>query len=117
MRIIINVTKSIIPKLITAGIFILILIAVIAYARGYRFNFQEGKVTSTGILSVNSSPNAAKVYINGELKGATDINLTLPYGTYTVEVKKDGYTDWRKEVNLKGEIVMSMDAHLFSKNP
>src|SRR5690606_23451379 len=51
------------------------------------------------------------------LKGATDINLTLPYGQYKIEVKKDGYTSWEKNISLKGEIVMSLDAHLFPKNP
>jgi hypothetical protein len=57
------------------------------------------------------------VYINDKLEGASDINVTLPYGTYKVEVKKDGYTDWYKEVSLKGEIVINLDAKLFSKNP
>ncbi|OGK13735.1 hypothetical protein A3A93_05320 [Candidatus Roizmanbacteria bacterium RIFCSPLOWO2_01_FULL_38_12] len=117
MKIILNVTKSIVPRIILFGFFVLVLIAVIAYARGYRINFDEGTVTSTGILSVNSTPRPAKVYVNGELKGATDVNLTLPFGKYNVEVKKDGYTSWQKQVSLKGEIVMSLDARLFSKNP
>src|SRR3990167_5015659 len=117
MKIILNVTKSIVPRIILFGFFVLVLIAVIAYARGYRINFDEGTVTSTGILSVNSTPRPAKVYVNGELKGATDVNLTLPFGKYNVEVKKDGYTSWQKQVSLKGEILMSLDARLFSKNP
>jgi hypothetical protein len=116
MRIVIHVTKSIIPRLILLGIFIGILILVIGYARGYRFDLDQGKVKSTGILSVNSTPKAAKVYVNGKLEGASDINLTLPHGNYKVEVKKDGYTDWSKDVSLKGEIVISLDAKLFSKN-
>lgn len=119
MRVIINITASIIPRLLVGLIFVLVLIGVIAYARGYRFNPKDGTVTSTGILSVNSSPQPAFVYINGATKpaGATDINLTLPYGQYTVEVKKEGYTDWKKTVSLKGETVMSLNAHLYSKNP
>ncbi len=117
MQTVLHTTKNLIPRLILFAIFLCILIGVIAYARGYRFNFNEGKVTSTGILSVNSSPRAAKVFVNGELKGATDINLTLPYGQYTVEVKKDGYSSWKKQIALQGEIVMSLDARLFSKNP
>lgn len=98
-------------------LFAVILVTFIAFARGYRFNFQDGSVTSTGILSVNSSPKPAKVYVDGVLKGATDINLTLPYGKYTVEIKKDGYTGMKKTVSLKGEIVMSINALLFPKNP
>ena len=117
MRVVIDTTKNLIAKIIFLGIFVIILIGVIAYARGYRINFDEGTVTSTGIVSVSSSPKPATVFINGELQGATDINLTLPYGYYEVEVKKDGYTSWKKNISLKGEIVMSLDAHLFPKNP
>ncbi len=117
MKVVIDTTKNIVPKVLFLSIFIVILIGVIAYARGYRFNFDEGTVTSTGIVSVSSSPKPAKVYVNGELKGATDINLTLPFGQYKIEVKKDGYTSWEKTISLKGEIVMSLDSHLFPKNP
>src|SRR3989344_5814819 len=117
MKIVFNVTKSIVPRILLLVFFIVILIAVIAYARGYRINFDEGTVSSTGILSINSTPKPGRVYVNGQLKGATDVNLTLPYGRYTVEVKKDGYTSWTKSISLKGEIVMSLDARLFSKNP
>ncbi|MFA9288770.1 MAG: PEGA domain-containing protein [Weeksellaceae bacterium] len=112
-----SITRSIIPRLLFFTVFCLILGGVIAYARGYRVNFTERTVTSTGIISVNSTPRPATVYLNGELQGATDVNLTLPFGDYTIEVKKDGYTDWKKKVNLKGELVMSLDAKLFSKNP
>jgi len=117
MKIVLNVTKSIVPKFVLLVFFIIILIVVIAYARGYRINFDEGTVSSTGILSINSTPKPGRVYVNGQLKGATDVNLTLPFGRYTVEVKKDGYTSWTKSISLKGEIVMSLEARLFSKNP
>jgi hypothetical protein len=117
MKVVIDTTKNIILKTIVLILFVIVLIGVIAYARGYRVNFDEGKLTSTGIVSVSSAPKPAKVYVNGELKGATDVNLTLPFGQYTVEVKKDGYTSWEKSISLKGEIVMSLDAHLFPKNP
>lgn len=117
MKIVINTTKHLLQRLVIFTIFVIVLIAVIAYARGYRFNFREGTISSTGIISVNSTPRPAKVYINGVLHGATDTNLTLPYGKYSVEVKKEGYSSWKKEVSLKGELVMSLNALLFSKNP
>lgn len=117
MRIIIDTTRHILLKVSLVSLFVIVVVLVIAYARGYRFNPQEGTITSTGILSINSSPKAAKILLNGVLQGATDTNLTLPYGTYTVEVQKEGYTSWKKTVSLKGEIVMSLSANLFSKNP
>ncbi|MBA3551214.1 PEGA domain-containing protein [Patescibacteria group bacterium] len=105
-------------RLLFLSIFLVILLGIIAYARGYRFDVKRKSLTSTGIVSVNSNPKSAKVYVNGELyDGVTDVDLTLPNGRYTIEIKKDGYTEWKREVALKGEIVMSINALLFSKNP
>lgn len=97
--------------------FIIILIAVIAYARGYRFDLEERSVKSTGIISATSNPKAAKTYVDGKLKGVTDTNLTLAPGNYLIEIKKDGYTSWSKKINLKGELVINVDPVLFPINP
>ena len=106
-----------ISRLIIILGFISILSLVIAYARGYRLDLQKKLVTSTGILAISSSPKAAKVYINDELKGVTDINITLPPANYKIEIKKDGYTNCIKPVSLKGELVVSIDCLLFPSNP
>lgn len=98
-------------------IFIGILVAVIAYARGYRFDIEKRSVSPTGIIAATSNPKAAKIYINGELKGVTDTNLTLPPDNYSVEIKKEGYTSWSKKINLKGELVINIDPVLFPINP
>ena len=105
-----------ISRLLLFGLFVAILILVITYARGYRLDVKKKLVTATGIIAISSSPKAAKVYVNGELKGVTDINITLPPGKYTIEVKKDGYMDWKKNISLKGELVMTTDATLFPQN-
>jgi hypothetical protein len=97
--------------------FLVIVFLIIAYSRGYRVNLQKKTVTSTGILAVSSFPKAAKVYLNGKLKGITDLNLNLEPGEYQVEVKKEGYTSWQKKIKLKGELVITLDALLFSLNP
>jgi len=108
---------KIVYRIIALIIFSILLIAVISYARGYRFNPQNNRVTPTGILAVISWPKAASIYINGQLKGVTDTNLTLVPGKYTVEVKKEGYTSWQKTLILKGELVESAEAVLFPVNP
>jgi len=98
-------------------LFFLILFSVIAFARGYRIDFKQQNVTSTGIISVSAYPRASKVFINGTLRGVTDLNVTLPPGKYQVEVKKDGYTTWTRDVTLKGELVVTLDALMFPINP
>jgi hypothetical protein len=90
---------------------------VITYARGYRFDLEKKSIKSTGIISATSNPKAAKIYLDGELKGVTDTNLTLTPGNYLVEIIKDGYTSWTKKINLKGELVINIDPVLFPINP
>jgi len=97
--------------------FLIIILAVIAYARGYRPDLSSGTLTPTGIIATSSSPRASKVYVNGDLKGVTDLNLTLPPGMYNVEVQRDGYHTWSKEIKLKGELVAVVDPVLFPINP
>lgn len=97
--------------------FIFAVFLLIAFGRGYRPDLKEKKIVATGILSITSSPKSAQVYINNELKGVTDINLTLPPGKYHVEVKKDGYLPWKKEIVLKGELVINLDPLLLAANP
>lgn len=103
-------------RLVLILIFLGIFGGIVAYARGYRFDFDKKTLTPTGILSTSSSPKAAKIYVNGALKGVTDTNLTMPPGNYTVEIKKEGYTSYSKEVTLKGELVVTIDATLFPVN-
>lgn len=103
-------------RIILIVTFLLLLVGIIAFARGYRIDFDEQTFTPTGIIAVSAFPNASKVYIDGELKGASDLNVTLPPGNYLVEVKKDGYTTWSRKVNLKGELVINLDVLLFPLN-
>ncbi len=104
-------------RLILIIAFIVALSVIIAYARGYRIDFEKKTLSSTGILAITSTPKAAKIYVNGELKGVTDSNFTLSPGSYNVEMKKDGYTSWSKKVTLKGELVLTLDGLLFPLNP
>ncbi len=108
---------SFIQRLILILVFLSILTISIAYARGYRLDLEKKSLTPTGILAISSNPKAAKIYINGVLNGATDTNLTLPPGNYQVEIKKEGFTSWSKTVNLKGELVLTLEAVLFPLNP
>lgn len=104
-------------KLLFFLAFIGILVVLIAYARGYRFDMEKRLVKATGIIAATSNPKAARIYINSELKDVTDTNLTLPPDNYTIDIKKDGYTSWTKKINLKGELVINVDPVLFPINP
>jgi hypothetical protein len=104
-------------KLILALIFATILVAFIALARGYRFSLTQGSISSTGILVASSNPDGAKILVDGKLSGATNSNIVLAPGKYSVEIKKDGFTSWKKDITIKGELVLKADALLFPQNP
>jgi len=87
------------------------------YARGYRFDLKTFKFQPNGILVLKSEPDGASVYIDSELKTATNASISLPPGTYDVEVRKDGYFSWYKRLTIEKEIVTEADISLFKDVP
>ena len=103
-------------RVITACIFIVALILVIGYARGYRLDINNTELSSRGLVAVTSSPRSAKIFVNDVFKGVTDTSLYLEPGTFTVNIIKDGYFPWKKTIKIQGEIVQSVDATLYPIN-
>lgn len=89
----------------------------ILLARGYRFNSKTFKFNPNGILVIKSDPAGAQIFINGDLKGATDSNISLAPGTYDVNIKKDGYLSWYKRLTIEKEIVTEVNPSLFKPTP
>ncbi len=89
---------------------------VIRYAKGDRLG-NTGVVKGTGLLAANSFPTSAQVYIDGRLTTATDNTLNLDPGTYKIEIKKDGYHTWSKDIAIAAELVTPTNAQLFPTSP
>lgn len=89
---------------------------MIRYAQGYRPT-RSGVIKGTGLLSAGSYPTAAEVYINGKLTTATDNTLNLDPNLYDVEIKKDGYHTWKKQLQITAELVTETSAQLFPISP
>ena len=53
-----------------------------------------------GTLTVTADVDGAWVYINGEDYGATPMQVNLPYGSYNVQVEKDGYDTFRQSISI-----------------
>lgn len=87
------------------------------YAQGYRINPQTGKISPSGILVIKSTPDGAQIFINGELKTATNATISLYPDTYDVSVKKEGFFEWKKRLIIKKEEVTEATAHLFRSVP
>lgn len=66
-----------------------------------------------GLLAATSDPQGAELLIDGRLVSATDDTLYLEPDTYAVEIAKDGYSVWQKQVKVLPEVVTQANARLF----
>lgn len=90
---------------------------VIFYARGYRFDKETLRFRPNGLLVIKSDPTGAQVFINGDLKTATDTTLSLLPGVYDVSVRKDGSLSWSKRLTVEKEVVTLAYVALFRVAP
>ena len=84
------------------AILIALATVVLVYdAYGYGFNTKTGDIIENGLLFVGSKPGGASIYLNGENRNSTtSARLVLPAGNYTLSLKKSGYRDWQRTINL-----------------
>lgn len=87
------------------------------YARGYRLNSNTGQFSPNGLLVIKSVPDGAQVFINGELKTATNATIPLTPNIYDISARKEGYLPWNKRLTIEKEIVTEATAHLFKSVP
>ena len=76
-------------------------IAIYFYANGWRFGDSNQLFIKTGVLTVESTPFLASLYIDGEPEGRTPKSVSLPVGEHRISLSRDGYTEWIKNVEIK----------------
>lgn len=69
---------------------------------GYSFDRQTGNVIQNGLVFVNSNPVSSTIYINGTERGGTDGRFVLNEGSYSLELRRDGYRSWKNDFTLEG---------------
>jgi hypothetical protein len=97
-----NFTTVLTSILITFAIYTGAL-GIFLYVQGWRFDFIDQSIKQVGVLTVESSPTLAEIYVEEEYKGRTNKSMTLDIGTYDVTVSKEGYYDWKKNVKILEE--------------
>ncbi len=71
---------------------------------------------TTFTLEITSYPTEAEVYIDGAKKGFTPIRLEdILYGKHFVEVRKENFTTWSKEIDVEEYKILQIDAELLAK--
>ena len=84
-------SKGLFYTLFSTLIIVALTYLAINYAKGgYRIT-DTGLSPETGLLSANSFPSGAEVYINDKLVTATDDTLYLDPGEYQVRISQDGF--------------------------
>ena len=111
-------------RLIMAFWFLLFFIlapAVLLYTAGYGYDWQNNRLTRTGVISIDIEPEDATVEVNGVVM--TDrMPLRLANrrpGSYHIKIYKDEYKTWERDVALfSGETtyVRNMAAGKFEDN-
>ena len=60
---------------------------------------------NTASLQIDSSVPGADIEIDGAFAGNTPSTLSVTPGQHTIAVKKRGYTDWTRTMNVSGAAV------------
>lgn len=60
---------------------------------------------TTASLQIDSSVPGADIEIDGAFAGNTPSTLSVAPGQHTIAVKKKGYTDWTRTMNVSGSAV------------
>jgi hypothetical protein len=60
----------------------------------------ETSEAAGGVIWLNSHPEDARIYLNGEYFGSTPQRVNLPFGRYHLELKNEGYRRWQAQIEL-----------------
>ena len=114
--------------LICFALFVLTAPTIIFYSQGYRIDLNPppgGKtITQTGGLFLKIEPKQVEIYLDGKLEKKTDfffgsalIENLLPR-KYKIEIKKEGYEPWEKNLEVKEkEVIEVKNIILIPENP
>lgn len=105
------------------AIFIAVTPIVVLYSQGYRIDWKKGDLIKTGALFIEPHPAPVELYINEKLKKERSfifqniyIGNLLPK-SYNVQVKKDGYSTWKKNLTVLPKLVTeAKNVRLFPRN-
>lgn len=97
-------------------LFLVIAPMLIFYSLGYRYNWVTKNIEKNGALYIKSYPRGAEIYIDQKkIKPKTPTQVVeISSGKYLVEVKKDKYVPWIKNLEIySGVTTFAEDISLF----
>ena len=93
------------------------------YSQGYKFDFQNRKFVQTGGIFIKAFPPDCLLYINKKFRTKTSPFTGTALATnflpkkYYIEIKKDGYYPWEKNLDIEEKMVTdAKNIYLIPKN-
>jgi len=104
--------------IISSTLFITIgTIIAIYFIRGYRITF-NGVGEKTGVISVNSNPAFATVFLDNKSIGLSpQTEALISQGIHNVQIKKKGYITWDKNIEVVEGKATPISVPLFINTP
>lgn len=94
-------------KLVAAYAFMIfaiisIVIVIVMFLLGFRFDTSKGNIEQYAFLQYNSTPSGAVVAVDGKnISSKTPSQSSVPAGKHTITMWRQGYETWSKTVDLK----------------
>lgn len=110
--------KPLVTLAVTLTILLIVSGIVMFFAQGYRIDIGNRNLEQTGILTVNSLPEGALIFLNEIPQDVTDNSIQgLKPGTYDLRLEKEGYQSWTRTVEISVGRVTQHTALLISLFP
>ncbi len=102
-----HVVRLFIGYVLVAIAIILTTYVLINLAYGYALD--KGKIVQNGLVFVSSHPGGSSIKLNGKSTAKTNTRLTLPAGTYNMQILRKGYRVWQRAITVEGDSVERFD--------
>jgi hypothetical protein len=106
------------------ALFVITTPIVVLYSQGYRVDWENKAIAKTGALFIEANPTPVQLAIDGELTEESNFVFQNIYTDnllpkdYKVELKKDGYFTWSKQLAIVPKFVTEVkNVILFPQSP
>jgi len=107
-----NLTQRRLYMLSFVVTFLLTAPVLVFLAKGYSFDRIGGVFVHNGAITIKSNPKKVDLYLDGEKVSNKMLNIINNYyvvngvrfGKHTIKCKKDGYTSWKKTIDVHSGI-------------
>lgn len=82
---------------------------LVSYGSGYSYDFKTRKFVSNGLLIMATTPSGARLTIDGrQSRKVTPYRSTFRVGSYNIELNKEGYRPWSKQIDIVASEVVNL---------